>query len=156
MLIYKNSASPMSLVCNPSHNITNPTDPSNNFLSLNNHRIPFLWTSSKKLLLFSSFDIILVIVDWLTKQTIFISVYNIIISTDLAHLFILYVFSKHGVPSHVTSNKGLEFVSNFFYSLGTALNRWLHFTSGYHPEDDGQTKCTNQTLEQYLYVYCNY
>ena len=42
MLIYKNSASPMSLVCNPSHNITNPTDPSNNFLSLNNHRIPFL------------------------------------------------------------------------------------------------------------------
>ena len=33
---------------------------------------------------------------------------------------------------------------------------WLHFTSGYHPEGDGQTKHTNQTLEQYLYVYCNY
>jgi len=33
---------------------------------------------------------------------------------------------------------------------------WLHFTSGYHPEDDGQTECTNQTLEQYLCVYCNY
>jgi len=33
---------------------------------------------------------------------------------------------------------------------------WLHFTSGYHPEGDGQTKCTNQMLEQYLYVYCNY
>ena len=32
----------------------------------------------------------------------------------------------------------------------------LHFTSGYHPEGDGQTKCTNQTLEQYLHVYCNY
>ena len=33
---------------------------------------------------------------------------------------------------------------------------WLYFTSGYYPEGDGQTKCTNQTLEQYLYVYCNY
>jgi len=33
---------------------------------------------------------------------------------------------------------------------------WLHFTSGYHPEGDGQTKRTNQTLEQYLSVYCNY
>ena len=33
---------------------------------------------------------------------------------------------------------------------------WLHFTSGYHPEGDGQTECTNQTLEQYLRVYCNY
>ena len=33
---------------------------------------------------------------------------------------------------------------------------WLHFTSGYHPKGDGQTECTNQTLEQYLHVYCNY
>ena len=32
----------------------------------------------------------------------------------------------------------------------------LHFTSDYHPEDNGQTKCMNQTLEQYLHVYCNY
>jgi len=41
-------------------------------------------------------------------------------------------------------------------SLGTALNIWLHFTSGYHPKGDGQTKHTNQTLEWYLCVYCNY
>ena len=26
----------------------------------------------------------------------------------------------------------------------------------YHPEGDGQTEPTNQTLEQYLRVYCNY
>jgi len=32
----------------------------------------------------------------------------------------------------------------------------LHFTSGYHPEGDGQTERTNQTLEQYIRVYCNY
>ena len=32
----------------------------------------------------------------------------------------------------------------------------LHFTSGYHPEGDGQTERTNQTLEQILRVYCNY
>ena len=31
-----------------------------------------------------------------------------------------------------------------------------HFTSGYHPEGDGQTERTNQTLEQYIRVYCNY
>ena len=33
---------------------------------------------------------------------------------------------------------------------------WLYFTSGYHPEGNGQTKHMNQTLEQYLCVYCNY
>ena len=32
----------------------------------------------------------------------------------------------------------------------------LHFTSGYHPEGDRETECANQTLEQYLWVYCNY
>ena len=32
----------------------------------------------------------------------------------------------------------------------------LHSTSSYHPEGDGQTEYTNQTLEQYLRVYCNY
>jgi len=32
----------------------------------------------------------------------------------------------------------------------------LHFTSGYQPKGDGQTEHMNQTLEQYLCVYCNY
>jgi len=102
------------------------------------------------------FDTILVIVDWLTKQVIFIPAHDTITSTDLAHLFILHVFSKHSVPSHITSNRGSEFVSNFFRSLGTALDMQLHFTSGYQPKGDGQTECMNQTLEQYLRVYCNY
>ena len=30
------------------------------------------------------------------------------------------------------------------------------FTSRYHPEGDGQTERTNQTLEQYLRIFCNY
>jgi len=110
----------------------------------------------KKLPSSSGFDTILVIVDWLTKQAIFIPAHNTITSADLARLFVLHVFSKHGIPFHVTSDRGSEFVSNFFRSLGTALNMRLHFTSGYHPEGDGQTERTNQTLEQYLCVYCNY
>ena len=76
----------------------------------------------KKLLLFSGFDTILVIVNWLTKQVIFISAHDTIMSMDLAYLFVLHVFFKYGVPSHVTSNRDLEFVSNFFQSLGTAFN----------------------------------
>ena len=33
---------------------------------------------------------------------------------------------------------------------------WLHFTLNYHSEGDGQTEHMNQTLKQYLCVYCNY
>ena len=99
---------------------------------------------------------ILVIVDRLTKQSIFIPTHNTLTASELAELFLLHVFSKHGVPTHVTSDRGSEFVSHFFRSLGKALDMRLHFTSGYHPEGDGQTERVNQTLEQYLRIYCNY
>ena len=110
----------------------------------------------KKLLLSSKFNTILVIVNWLTKQVTFIFTHDTIMFMDLAYLFVLYVFSKHGISFYVISNRSLEFMSNFFYSLGTVLDMWLHFTSGYHFEGDGQTKHMNQTLEQYLCIYCNY
>jgi hypothetical protein len=52
----------------------------------------------------SGFTAILVIIDRLSKQAIFIPTYDTITSPDLARLFLLHVFSKHGVPSHVTSD----------------------------------------------------
>jgi hypothetical protein len=74
----------------------------------------------------------------------------------VAELYFQNVFSCHGVPVHITSNQGAEFVSHFFRSLGTLLGIRLHFTSGYHPQADGQTERVNQTLEQCLHIHCNY
>src|SRR5258706_3058108 len=99
---------------------------------------------------------ILVIVDHLTKQSLFIPTHNSIDSPELAQLFLTHVFLKHGTPSHVTSDWGSEFISHFFRSLGKLLQMELHFTSGYHPEGDGQMECLNQVLEQYLWAYMNY
>jgi hypothetical protein len=90
------------------------------------------------------------------KQGIFIRTVDEINAPELARLFIIHVFSKHGVPTHVTCDRGSEFISHFFRSLGQALNIKIHYTSGYHPVADGQTKCLNQTLEQSLHVYCSY
>ena len=120
-----------------------------------------LWNSIsmdfiEKLPMSDGSDMILVIIDCLTKQLIFILTIDTITSPMLAKLFVLHVFSKHGVPSHITSNRGSEFVSAFFHSLGKVLDMKLHFTSGYHPKGNGQTEYANQTLEQYLRVYCNY
>jgi len=97
----------------------------------------------KKLPSSSGFDTILVIVDCLSKQAIFIPTHDTIPSAELARIFVIHVFSKHGVPSHVTSDCSSEFISYFFYSLGTALDMRLHFTSGYHPEANGQAERTN-------------
>ena len=48
------------------------------------------------------------------------------------------------------------FVLRFFKSLTLALEIQLYFLAGYYSEADGQTKYTNQILEQYLWTYCNY
>src|SRR6266540_1554981 len=104
----------------------------------------------------AGFTAILVVVDRLSKQGIFIPTHDTLTAVQLAGLFVLHVFSKHGVPGHVTSDCESEFISHFFRSLGTVLGMKLHFTSGYHPEGNGQTKRVNQTLKQYLHTYCNY
>lgn len=104
----------------------------------------------------AGFNAILVVVDRLSKQGMFIPTHNTCDAEELANLFVTHIFSKHGVPDHVTCDRGSVFVSRFFRSLGNALNMRIHFTSSYHPEADGQTERVNQTLEQYLRLYCNY
>ena len=68
----------------------------------------------------------------------------------------MHVYSKHGILNHTMSDCSTEFVSCFLCTLGEVLNMHLHFMLGYHPQGDGQTEQTNQTLEQYLHMYCNY
>jgi len=62
----------------------------------------------KKLPSSSGFDTILVIVDQLSKQAIFISTHNTITSAELVRLFVTHIFSKHGVPSYIMSNRGCQ------------------------------------------------
>src|SRR5260370_20430062 len=110
----------------------------------------------KQLTASEGFTVILVIVDRLTKQSLFIPTHNTVDAPQLARLFLTHVFLKHGTLGHVTSDHGTEFVSHFFHSLGSLLSMKLHFMLGYHPEGDGQMEWINQVLEQYLQAYMNY
>jgi len=91
---------------------------------------------------YSGYTSILVIVDHLSKQSLFILTHDTIMSPQLAQLFILHVFSKHSFPSHVNSNHSTEFVSHFFWSLRTALEMKLHFIPDIILKVNGLTKWT--------------
>ena len=54
---------------------------------------------------------ILVIIDRLTKQVIFILIYNSINTTGLANLFVQNIFSKYRIPSYIMLDKRAEFIS---------------------------------------------
>ena len=54
------------------------------------------------------YTFILIVVDHLSKQGIFIATHDTITSSDLTWLFVIHIFSKHGVPAHVTCDRGSE------------------------------------------------
>src|SRR5260221_10452730 len=63
------------------------------------------------------FMAILVVVDRLTKQLLFIPTFDTIDTPQVARLFLTHIFSKHGIPGHVTSDCSAEFILHFFCSL---------------------------------------
>ncbi|MBW0582140.1 hypothetical protein O181_121855 [Austropuccinia psidii MF-1] len=101
----------------------------------------------------NSFDSILVIVDRFSKMAVFIPTMSSITSLDLAHLFIKNIFSKHGLPSSIVSDRGPLFVSSFWTNLCQKLKISRDLSTAYHPETNGQTERVNQILEQYLWMY---
>ncbi|SPC67975.1 uncharacterized protein UHOD_12199 [Ustilago sp. UG-2017b] len=104
----------------------------------------------------SDFTAILVVVDCLTKMAIFVPTTNELDAPELAKLFLRHVYSKHGLPTSIVSDRGSEFTSHFWCSLSTLLGIENHFSSAYHPQSDGQTEHVNQVLKQFLRGYSNH
>ena len=77
-------------------------------------------------------------------------------SANLARLYVTHVFSRHGIPSDIISDRGSTFTSQFMSSLGRLLNMKLNYSTAFHPETDGQTERTNQQIKGYLRLYTNY
>ncbi|MBW0521170.1 hypothetical protein O181_060885 [Austropuccinia psidii MF-1] len=95
----------------------------------------------------------LVVVDRFSKMQIFIPTYGTITSLDLAQIFINHVFSKHGIPPIIVSDREFLFVSSFWTELCQQLKISRYLSTAFHPETDGQTERVKQILEQYLWIY---
>lgn len=71
---------------------------------------------------------------------------------SLAKLFVDEIVHLHGVPMSIVSNRDDRFVSQFWVTLHEAMGSKLNYSTAYHPQKDGQTERTNQTLEDMLRV----
>ena len=95
-------------------------------------------------------DAIWVIVDRLTKSAHFLPV-NVEDSLEkLAQLYVDEIVRLHAVPVSIVSDRDPRFTSRFWPSLQTALGTRLHFSTAFHPQTDGQSERTIQTLEDML------
>jgi hypothetical protein len=95
-------------------------------------------------------DVILVVVDRLTKYAHFLPLSHPYSVKTVATLFIDNVIKLHGPPSVITSDRDTIFLSKLWSEIFSTMKISLHFSTAYHPQSDGQTERVNQCMEQYL------
>ncbi|KAL4017803.1 hypothetical protein IC575_021375 [Cucumis melo] len=98
----------------------------------------------------SGHDGIWVIVDRLTKTTRFIPIKATSTLDQLARLYVDKIVSQYGVPVSIVSDRDPKFTSKFWPSLQKTMGTRLKFSTSFHPQTDGQSERTIQTLEDML------
>ncbi|GJY74552.1 putative reverse transcriptase domain-containing protein [Tanacetum coccineum] len=93
------------------------------------------------------YDTIWVIVDRLTKSAIFTPMRETDPLDKLARMYLKEVVTRHGIPVSIICDRDPRFASNFWRSLQNALGTNLDMSTAYHPQTDGQSERTIQTLE---------
>ncbi|GJR71489.1 putative reverse transcriptase domain-containing protein [Tanacetum coccineum] len=96
------------------------------------------------------YDAIWVIVDRLTKSAHFLPIREDYKTEKLARIYINEIVARHGVPVSIISDRDGRFASHLWQALQEALGTKLHMSTAYHPETDGQSERTIQTLEDML------
>ncbi|GJS21545.1 putative reverse transcriptase domain-containing protein [Tanacetum coccineum] len=70
----------------------------------------------------------------------------------LERMYLKKVATRHGIPVSIICDRDPRFASNFWKSLQRALGTNLDMSTAYHPQTDGQSKRTIQTLEDMLHA----
>ncbi|GJY00311.1 putative reverse transcriptase domain-containing protein [Tanacetum coccineum] len=95
-------------------------------------------------------DTIWVIVDRLTKSAHFLPMRETDPMDKLARLYLKEVVTRHGIPVSIICDRDPRFASNFWRTFQKAMGTRLDMSTAYHPETDGQSERTIQTLEDML------
>ncbi|GJU98168.1 reverse transcriptase domain-containing protein [Tanacetum coccineum] len=98
----------------------------------------------------SGYDTIWVIVDRLTKSAHFLPIREDYKTEKLAKIYVNEIVARHGVPVSIISDRDGRFTSHLWQALQEALGTRLDMSTAYHPQTDGQSERTIQTLEDML------
>ncbi|GJR39286.1 putative reverse transcriptase domain-containing protein [Tanacetum coccineum] len=96
------------------------------------------------------YDTIWMIVDRLTKSAIFVPMGETGPMDKLVRMYLKEVVIRHGILVSIIYDRDPRFASNFWRSLQNALGTNLDMSTAYHPQTDGQSERTIQTLEDML------
>ncbi len=92
----------------------------------------------------------LTIVDCFSKAAHFVDLPKLPLAWETADLMVQHVFRLHGIPLDIISDRGAQFISQVWKSFCQALGAPVSLSSGFHPQTNGPSECTNQELEAAL------
>nr|GEV94460.1 putative reverse transcriptase domain-containing protein [Tanacetum cinerariifolium] len=98
----------------------------------------------------NGYDTIWVIVDRLTKSVHFLLIRENDPIEKSMKPYMKEVVTRHGVPIFIISNRDGRFTLLFWQALHKAWGTRLDMSMAYHPETDGQSERTIETLEDML------
>ena len=99
------------------------------------------------------YEVILVVVDRLTKYSHFVPISHPYSTTKVASLYMHYIFKLHCMPASIVSDRDATFTSLFWSELFRMQGTNLAMSTAYLPQSDGQTEIVNRSLEQYLRAF---
>src|SRR5260370_16303454 len=98
-------------------------------------------------------DVILVVVDKLTKYAIYVPTVTMLSQEGFATLFIDHVAQQFGLPLEMIADRDAHWAKSFWASVTEHLHLKVLLSTSHHPQHDGQTERQNQTLEIALHAY---
>jgi len=96
-----------------------------------------------RLPLAQEYNLILVVVDRLTKMVYFIPTIEKTLAEGLARLFRDNVWKLHGLPESIISDRRPQFVVGLMQELNGMLGIESKLSTVFHPQTDGQTERVN-------------
>jgi hypothetical protein len=102
------------------------------------------------------YDNILVIINRLLKKSISIPCYKTTTTKEMVLLFIYYIWRYFRPPDSIVSDRGPQFISDFWAKFCRLFSIKFKLSTAHHPQTDGQTEIMNQYLEQRLRPFINY
>jgi len=96
-----------------------------------------------KLPLVQEYNLILVIVDRLTKMVYFIPTMEKTLAEGLARLFRDNVWKLHGLPKSIISDRGPQFTAGLMRELNKMLGIKSKISTVFRPQTDGQMEKIN-------------
>lgn len=102
----------------------------------------------------SGFSVILTIVDRFSKLAHAVPLQKLPSAKELAEVVSKNIFRLHGLPVNIVSDRGPQFVADYWREFCKLLGINLSLSSGFHPQTNGQVERYNQDLETTLRAMC--